>query len=754
MMRIWSRQFHFILTALFSISLALASFSSSAEAASKADFVGGAKAITALGTKIAKVAKANHKTTGQLRKMFRQDSTLKVNLKDPKLTLAYFEKPLPKDAIADSAADTFVAAAIPLTDTFKLHSRPGAKRVIFIDFDGHYMQNNAWTAGYNDGSPIDAPAFDTDGNPAAFSDSELTIIQQVWQRVSEDYAPFDVDVTTEFTGEDAITRSSSSDEYYGTRALVSPISSYFGNYGGIAYIRIYDGVGDLGDYYKPALIFPEKLSKNAKNIAEAVSHEVGHNLNLYHDGTSTAGYYQGHGSGETGWAPIMGVGYYKNLVQWSKGEYPDANNTEDDLSIIAGYLGYRTDDVGDTIAAAASFTGDSSLTGNGVISKSTDIDMFRFATDAGTISISVKGADLGTNLDILADLYDQSGQKIASANPVDLLSATISASVPKGIYFLAISGTGKGDLITGYSNYGSLGQYSIAATVIPPTGGFNPVAIADASPASGEAPLAVQFSGARSYDSDGNIITYDWDFGDGTTGTGSPVSHTYSAAGAYTASLVVTDNTGLQGATTVDVNVLAANVLPVAAISADPVSGYAPLTVSFDGSGSTDSDGTIASYAWSFGDGATATGAAVQHTFTSIGSFIVKLTVTDNRGGTGTTTTTIQTLQDPAKVIRVSALSMKIVTVSRNKTAEVTVTITDINNNPVAGAVVTGAFTGVVTGSASATSSTSGTAIIKSKKISKAGTVTFTVKSVTPPSGYIYQASSNLVNSVSVTAPK
>ena len=65
---------------------------------------------------------------------------------------------------------------------------------------------------------------------------------------------------------------------------------------------------------------------NEKYVAEAASHEAGHNMGLSHDGTSTAAYYGGQGSGATGWAPIMGVGYYKNLSQWSKGEYALANN--------------------------------------------------------------------------------------------------------------------------------------------------------------------------------------------------------------------------------------------------------------------------------------------------------------------------------------------------------------------------------------------------------------------------------------------
>ncbi len=73
-----------------------------------------------------------------------------------------------------------------------------------------------------------------------------------------------------------------------------------------------------------------------KNIAEAASHEIGHNLGLNHDGqtTSTAGYYTGHGSGATGWAPIMGVGYSKEVTQWSKGDYANANNQQDDMSVL------------------------------------------------------------------------------------------------------------------------------------------------------------------------------------------------------------------------------------------------------------------------------------------------------------------------------------------------------------------------------------------------------------------------------------
>ena len=68
-------------------------------------------------------------------------------------------------------------------------------------------------------------------------------------------------------------------------------------------------------YYQPAFVFQNGVGGGQKNIAEAGAHEAGHNVGLSHDGTATSGYYSGHGS----WAPIMGVGYYRAITQWSRG---------------------------------------------------------------------------------------------------------------------------------------------------------------------------------------------------------------------------------------------------------------------------------------------------------------------------------------------------------------------------------------------------------------------------------------------------
>ena len=353
------------------------------------------------------------------------------------------------------------------TDVFKLHSRPGAQKIIYLDFDGHDLTGTAWSPS----AYLYAPACDWDGNPSSFSETEKGYIELIWSRVAEDYAPFDVDVTTELLSPDLITRSGSTDTIYGTRVVIAPgiASTVCGSRcGGVAYVGIY---GQTSDYYKPALVFPDMLNRDVKSIAEAISHEVGHNLNLQHDGTSSTGYYQGQGTGETGWAPIMGVGYYKNLVQWSKGEYTSANNLQDDLQVISGYIPYRTDDVGDTIAAARPLSlVNGAFSASGVIGKTGEKDVFSLAAGIGSVTAQITVANSpSTNLDALLELLNAAGTVLATSNPLDTLATgLLSYSVPSaGTYYLRVSGVGKGDpKSTGYSNYGSLGQYSISGTAV------------------------------------------------------------------------------------------------------------------------------------------------------------------------------------------------------------------------------------------------------------------------------------------------
>ncbi|MFZ4703448.1 MAG: PKD domain-containing protein, partial [Candidatus Methylumidiphilus sp.] len=131
-------------------------------------------------------------------------------------------------------------------------------------------------------------------------------------------------------------------------------------------------------------------------------------------------------------------------------------------------------------------------------------------------------------------------------------AAAISVNVPAGVYFLKVDGVGKGDLVTGFSDYDSLGQYQLtgsyaASPYLPP------VSVPDGTPLSGYAPLNVSFSSSGSSDPDGTVVSYLWNFGDGTSSTSPNPAHTYVSAGTYAAVLTVTDSQGLTSANSLTV---------------------------------------------------------------------------------------------------------------------------------------------------------------------------------------------------------
>ncbi|MEV7631667.1 PKD domain-containing protein [Microbacterium sp. NPDC089318] len=152
------------------------------------------------------------------------------------------------------------------------------------------------------------------------------------------------------------------------------------------------------------------------------------------------------------------------------------------------------------------------------------------------------------------------------------------------------------------------------------------------------APLQVDVDASASDDADGTVVSYGWDWGDGTEGTGVTASHRYQTAGTYDVTLTVTDNDGTVGTRTQAVTIPAvpANQPPTAAFTAS-ASG---LTASVDGSASADADGTIRSYLWAWGDGSAAQpGAATSsHTYSVAGSYTITLTVTDDDGATAEAT--------------------------------------------------------------------------------------------------------------------
>ena len=181
----------------------------------------------------------------------------------------------------------------------------------------------------------------------------------------------------------------------------------------------------------------------------------------------------------------------------------------------------------------------------------------------------------------------------------------------------------------------SISALTAAANATPTTGALT--ASFTASPA-GSA-LQISFDATASSDSAGTIVSYHWDFGDGSTGAGATVTHHYSSRGAYGVTVTVIDDSGAQAQISQTLSVT--QRAPVASLVATSSGGAVPLTVAVDGSASSDADGTIVSYHWDFGDGAVATSATASHVYTNPGSFTITLVVTDDKGATGTATTAI-----------------------------------------------------------------------------------------------------------------
>jgi hypothetical protein len=361
------------------------------------------------------------------------------------------------------------AAPAPLDQTFQLHSKPGSQRTIYLDFNGQTVSHTVWNVNHGLAAGTH-PAWSLDKDHAAFSTPEREAMQNIWQRVSEDFAPFDVDVTTQDPGVAFLTRTDSADQVFGTRALISPSASASnklcgGSCGGIAYIGVFDVASPEG-FYQPAWIFPQSLGNDAKSIAEAVSHEVGHNLGLAHDGlTGGTSYYAGHAI----WAPIMGVGYGRPVTQWSKGDYKGANNHQDDLRVIADNgLALRSDEAGSTPSPTTV-----PPTGSAYITSDADRDVYALGTCDGPLSLAAKPAAQSPDLDLRLSLLDVTGRAVAVGNPAPRagtpardvatgLDATVSRTATDNWYFVAVEGVGNGSPSKGYDGYASIGAYTLS----------------------------------------------------------------------------------------------------------------------------------------------------------------------------------------------------------------------------------------------------------------------------------------------------
>jgi len=432
----------------------------------------------------------------------------------------------------------------PLADTFKLHSRPTATRKIYLDFDGHVTPAGIWNDA-SDPDLVNAP-WSIDGAPG-FSDVEKAVVQEAFRRVAEHFAPWNVDVTTEDPGVESLRKTSTGDLNYGIRVVIGAVA---GEAGGVAYINSFSWGVDA-----PCFVYTE-AGYGANEIAGIASHEVGHTVSLVHQGQNPGDgeYFGGHGTGALSWSPIMGNGL-RPVNQWAKGEYQDASSTQDNLVAIANLtsgIPLVADDHGGTLAAATVAPG-LSVTGGGVISSASDLDLFKFTAGRGNIVITPKVSLFAPNLRLQIRVLNSTGTVLGTFTGAgtagNMAPAPITFFAPTGgVYYLELKGIGNGDGITsGYTDYGSIGIYSFVASwqdFIQ-----KPVAAITSDRTGGVFPVTVAFDGGTSSDPDGVVVGYSWNFGDpasagDNTSTLRNPSHTYAAPGTYTASLVVTDNQG------------------------------------------------------------------------------------------------------------------------------------------------------------------------------------------------------------------
>jgi len=334
-------------------------------------------------------------------------------------------------------------------------SNPAASSVIFLDFDGHTVSGTSW----NYAGPFVCA-------PTTLSTSQMT---SVINSVAEDYYPFDVNVTTDSTKYWAAPIKSR------MRVILTTTYSWYGNgAGGVAFV----GSFKWGDN-TPCFIFTSLLNNNVKYISEAAAHEAGHTLGLYHQSSYDANcvklsdYNYGNGSGETSWAPIMGVGYYKNLTQWFKGPNSyGCTNIQDDLDVITKTNGfsYKADDMPATFRDAmnAPFVSNT-VTVNGNIERNTDQDMIKLTQPSlgrlvlDAIPSNTSTGSISSNVDLKITLYNSAQNVVKVYNPISLLSVHIDTLLPAGTYYAKI----EGDSNIYVSNYASLGAYSIQAAYLP-----------------------------------------------------------------------------------------------------------------------------------------------------------------------------------------------------------------------------------------------------------------------------------------------
>jgi len=297
--------------------------------------------------------------------------------------------------------------------------------------------------------------------------------------------------------------------------------------------------------------------------------------------------------------------------------------------------------------------------------------------------------------------------------------------------------------------YGIVDAYS-ALTYSPV---YNTPPAADANgPYAGTEDLFVTFDGSGSYDLEDDVLTYAWDFGDGSSGSGVNPTHVYTAGGTYTVTLVVNDGKVNSDPSVTTADIAEVNDPPVADAGPDQTALVGEI-VTFNGSFSYDIDDGIVAYDWAFGDGAIDTGITTTHTYSVAGTYTVTLTVTDNGGLTDTDTAIVTVTEESGLVMHIANIAMSTKTAGPNVNGIATITVVDVDDVFVEGAAVSGHWSGLTGDSDSGVTNSNGSVSLRSdKKKNVSGTFTFTVDDITKD-GWTYDSEANVETKDSITVP-
>ena len=345
---------------------------------------------------------------------------------------------------------TFRASSLPLLSSF-----PTAKATIFLDFDGHYIQASSWNGG--------VPFYCV---PSGLNDTQIT---EVFNRVSEDYRPFNINITTDSTVFLAAPLAQR------MRVVITLTSSWYTGVGGVSYTGSFTWGDDT-----PAFVFPDRLAYSPKNVAECCTHESGHTVGLSHQAKYNGScalittYNDGIGLGQTGWAPVMGNSYGKNFSGWNNGPTPSGCTADqDNLSIITSKNGftYRPDDHNDEPSADQPEVNiiNSRFLTDGIITTNTDKDAFKFNfIKDGVLHLDAKPFSVGpnnegANLDVKVSLLNSSFEIVKIYDPEDILNVVIDTLLRSGTYYVVVQGAGNANA----TNYGSLGSYTVSGSYSP-----------------------------------------------------------------------------------------------------------------------------------------------------------------------------------------------------------------------------------------------------------------------------------------------